>query len=154
MIEIINNYLTPTQCNSIMKLWNGPDVINTNDNIYHFLGFNLIPHLEKVIDIIPEFVDCDLYKFRIQCTDETITQVKHGHFHTNRYSFVIFLNNNFSGGELIFDEITITPTIGTMVYFTADESHRVADCIGKRFTLVGFLKNDLFKTKRIPLTLI
>ena len=151
MIKIINDYLTKEQCNSIMNLWDGANVINIDDNIYHFFGFSLMHDLEKVIDIIPKFVDCNFKKFRIQFTDETITQVKHTHVHVNRYSFVIFLNDNFSGGELIFNEITITPKIGTMVYFTGDEPHRVEDCIGKRFTLVGFLHNDLFKTKNISL---
>jgi hypothetical protein len=147
MITVLDNYISNTQCNSILNLWNTTDIISVNDNIYHFHGLNLIPHLKEVINIIPEFIKCNFKKFRIQCTDENIQQVKTTHFHINPHSFVIFLNDEYTGGELVFNELIIKPKIGTMVYFTGEESHRVEDCIGKRFTLVGFLHNDLFKSK-------
>jgi hypothetical protein len=147
MITIIDDYISKTQCNSILNLWDNTNVISIYDNIYHFNGFDLIPHLKKVIDIIPEFIKCDFKKFRIQYTDENIEQVKTTHLHINRYSFVIFLNDDYTGGELIFNELIVKPKIGTMVYFTGDEPHRVENCINKRFTLVGFLNNNLFKSK-------
>ena len=121
MIKIIDNYLTYTQCQHIINLWNDDNTMIVSDGIYHFYGFNLIPHLKKVINIIPELSKCNFKKFRIQYTDEDIIQVANTHTHLNPYSFVIFLNDNFNGGELIFNEITITPKIGTMVYFTGDE---------------------------------
>jgi len=147
MIKIIDNYITPQQCDSIINLWDDTNVMTVNDNVYHFSGVDLIPHLKKVIDIIPEIESCDFKKLRIQLIDESIVQVKTKHRHKNNYSFVIFLNNNYSGGRLIFDEISIPPKIGTMVYFTKEESHKVENCIGARFTLVGFLHNKLFETK-------
>jgi len=148
MIKILHNYITKTQCDSIINLWSDNTITNVDDGIYHFYGFNLIPHTKSVIDIIPEFQQCDFKKFRIQYTDETITQVPTTHVHINRYSFIIFLNDEFEGGELVFNEMRIKPTIGTMVYFTGDEPHRVENCIGKRFTLVGFLNNDIFQTPK------
>lgn len=151
MIKIIDNYITPQQCESIINLWDDVNVMNVNDNIYRFFGIDLIPNLKKVIDIIPEFTNCYFKKFRIQCTDETIKQIKTTHKHINPYSFVIFLNENFSGGELVFNQMAITPKTGTMVYFTKDEAHRVENCIGKRITLVGFLHYDLFKIKKTTL---
>ena len=147
MIKIIDNYITPQQCDSVINLWDDINVMHVNDNIYHFFGVDLIPYLKKVIDIIPKFERCDFKKLRIQRTDESIVQVKTKHAHKNNYSFVIFLNNNYTGGKLIFDEISITPKIGTIVYFTKEESHKVENCIGARFTLVGFLHNKLFETK-------
>ena len=53
MIKIIDNYITPQQCESIINLWDDVNVINVNDNIYRFFGIDLIPNLKKVIDIIP-----------------------------------------------------------------------------------------------------
>ena len=147
MITILNNYISNTQCNSILNLWDNTNVISIYDNIYHFHGLNLIPHLEKVTNIIPQFIKCNFKKFRIQYTDENIEQVKTTHSHINPYSFVIFLNDEYTGGELVFNELNIKPKIGTMVYFTGEEAHRVNNCCGKRFTLVGFLYNDLFKSK-------
>jgi hypothetical protein len=147
MVKIINNYLTHIQCERIINLWNDNNTINVSYGIYHFYGFDLIPYLKKVVNIIPELSKCNFKKFRIQYTDETIEQVKTTHTHINTYSFIIFLNDNFKGGELVFNELIVKPKIGTMVYFTGDEAHKVQDCIGKRFTLVGFLHNDLFKIK-------
>jgi hypothetical protein len=147
MIKIIDNYLTSIQCESITSLWDSSNVINITDDIYRFYGIDLIPHLKKVIGIIPKFKSCNFKKLRIQCTDESIIQVKTKHTHLNNYSFVIFLNSNYSGGRLIFDKIVVTPKIGSMVYFTKEESHRVENCDSARFTLVGFLHNKLFETK-------
>ena len=94
MIKIIDNYISPRQCSSIVNLWDEINVMNVNDNIYRFFGIDLIPHLKKVIEIIPKLESCDFKKLRIQRTDESIVQVKTKHKHINNYSFVIFLNNN------------------------------------------------------------
>ena len=59
MITILNNYISNTQCNSILNLWDNTNVISIYDNIYHFHGLNLIPHLEKVTNIIPQFIKCN-----------------------------------------------------------------------------------------------
>jgi len=147
MIKIIDNYLTPIQCESITSLWDSSNVINITDDIYRFYGIDLIPHLKKVTGIIPKFKSCNFKKLRIQRTDESIVQVETKHTHLNNYSFVICLNDNYSGGRLIFDKISVTPKIGSMVYFTKEEPHRVENCVSARFTLVGFLHNKLFETK-------
>ena len=56
----------------------------------------------------------------------------------------IFLNDDFKGGELIFDNITVRPQKGQLVYFTGDEVHNVNSVLeGDRYTLVSFLKSDI-----------
>lgn len=62
---------------------------------------------------------------------------------------IIYLNDDFEGDELEFEnEKIIIPKKGMMVYF-ADEKHKVYNCIGKRWCLVGFLNNDMFsKTEK------
>lgn len=145
MIKTIDDYLSNIQCNSIINMWDENCIIDiNNDNVYHYLGMCLMPHLKKINEIIPEFIKCYFKKFRIQCVDENIQQIKIPHSHINGYSFVIFLNDNFEGGELIFDNLIVKPKMGTMVYFTGNEQHRVENCVGKRWTLVGFLHNNLF----------
>lgn len=148
MIKIIENYLTSTQCQSIISLWDAGNVNSVDDNIYRFSGVDLLPHLNKVIEIVTEFQSCDFKKLRIQLVDDSTVQVETKHYHSNNYSFIIFLNDNYTGGKLIFDNESITPKVGTMVYFTKEEAHKVENCIGARFTLVGFLHNKLFETNK------
>ena len=67
--------------------------------------------------------------------DNTITRVK-----TWTRSVIIFLNEDFEGGELVYPYygISITPTIGTCVISPADENylHLVNQVIGERYALV------------------
>jgi hypothetical protein len=88
--------------------------------------------------------------FRIQMVNNDIDQSKQFHTHPNApYSFIIFLNDNYDGGEVEFgDGQKIVPSSGTMIYFTSDESHRVLNCTSDRYTLIGFLKNDMFYNKK------
>lgn len=152
MIRIVDNYLTNEQCYFIIKLWDEFNVTNVNDNVYKCFTFDLMNKLDEINEIAPKLKIADFKKFRLQYVDETIEQIKLGHIHKNYWSFVIFLNDSFSGGELVFDNnTTIIPKIGTMVYFTGDERHRVENCIGKRWTLVGFLNNGLLEIEKTNL---
>ena len=77
-----------------------------------------------------------------------MTETYHTHF--DPYSFVCFLNDNFEGGELIFNNITFQPKKNQMVYFTGDEKHLVKNVSnGYRYTLVCFLKRDLFNLTKV-----
>jgi predicted 2-oxoglutarate/Fe(II)-dependent dioxygenase YbiX len=83
-------------------------------------------------------------RLRIQHVDNQIQVVEKPHGHFLPYSFVIFLNDDFKGGELIFDNITVRPQKGQLVYFTGDEVHNVNSVLeGDRYTLVSFLKSDI-----------
>lgn len=75
-------------------------------------------------------------------TNETIDQVETPHGHSNPWSFVIFLNDNFSRGEIIFGNKVFYPTKGDMIYFSGNERHSVKNCVGNRYTLVGFMSNN------------
>ena len=41
-----------------------------------------------------------------------------------------------------------------MVYFTGDETHRVNNCVGDRYTLTGFMHNNAMNVKKISNNLI
>jgi len=147
MIEVRENWISKEGITQILQLWDESGMETMLDGIYHYYGMDLIPHLQRMEEIIPQLKGGRFVKFRIQLTDETIHQVPKTHQHQNPYSFVLFLNEGFEGGELVFNHTTIKPKVGTMVYFTGEEGHRVENTIGKRYTLVGFLKNDIFETK-------
>lgn len=74
---------------------------------------------------------------RLQKYDETLNQVTRFHAHNDIHNYVMFLNDNFEGGELEFEcGILIKPKKGSIVYFNNNERHRVLNCKGTRYTLV------------------
>jgi hypothetical protein len=151
MIKIIPNFLTVEECDAIISLWNDAKSNEVNDNIYRFKGMDLL----SIIDDLNLPTKIKIKKhytiLRLQLVDETIDQVEYYHAHTEPFSFAIFLNDDFEGGELIFlNQDAIKPTKGSMVYFTGDERHKVEKTIGKRFTLIAFLIKDILeKTNKL-----
>ena len=155
MIKVIENFLNNEQCTAILGLSNNSKI--KFESGYTFTAF--FQYFKKVnddyIDInvlknlethLPLFKNCNFKYLRLQFTDETIIQSTVFHKHLNPYSFVIYLNDEFSGGELEFENGEVVfPKKGTLVYFTQNEGHRVKNCIGRRWCLVGFLNNDMFK---------
>jgi hypothetical protein len=145
MIRFIDNFLNNEQITHVLSLWDDKVFYKVNDEIYRFKGIDLLPIIDKLN--VPEILKSrkSYNSLRIQLVDESINQVEYYHAHTEPYSFSIFLNEEFNGGELVFlDKEPIKPKKGTMVYFTGDERHRVESTFGNRFTLIGFLREDLF----------
>ena len=88
---------------------------------------------------------------RLQKYNETFTQIKDFHGHENINNYIMFLNDDFKGGELEFENgLIITPKTGSLVYFNNNERHRVHDCIGDRyvFTVLGDIELDIQFKKR------
>ncbi len=149
MIEHYPSFFNKKECSNLIDLFSTNKVNFWEDNIYTFYSVDL----KKSYTNIPKFKISDLDICRVQMVDGSIDQVKNFHLHTLPIAFVIFLNEDFKGGELIFsgknrkNEIEYRPKTGDMVYFSGNEPHRVADCIGKRYTLVGFAKNDIISNR-------
>jgi hypothetical protein len=149
MIKIIPNFLDKSDINQFMNLWDIGKSYYNQSNIYNCYRIDIINEFNK---IGTKFNKCEFEIFRIQMINNDIDQSKKFHIHPNNpYSFIIFLNDNFTGGEVEFENNQkITPTEGTMIYFTSHEAHRVLNCGNDRYTLIGFLKNDMFnKTKTL-----
>ena len=129
---------------------NNQQEITVNDSVYRFKGVNIINVFDKFnflrkIGLKSHMIS----KIRIQCVDNTIEMVNYPHKHSVPYSFVCFLNDDFSGGELEFENITFKPKTNQLIYFTGNEKHFVRNVsIGYRYTLVCFLKEDLFNMKK------
>jgi hypothetical protein len=145
MIKFIDNFLNDEQIEHLLSLWDNKPFYEVNDEIYRFKGIDLLSIIEKLN--VPNILKSrkSYNALRLQLVDESISQVEYYHAHTEPYSFAIFLNEEFIGGELVFlDKESVKPKKGTMVYFTGDERHRVAPTSGDRFTLIGFLREDIF----------
>jgi len=144
MIKVINNFLSPTECDDMVQLWNDSNKYEIKDKVYRFKNNDLLKNFTNWTKIIPKLSTIKYKRFGLQLLDETINQIEASHSDKSNYSFVIFLNDNFIGGNLIFDNGTIiVPKKGSMVYFSKEEYHRVENCIGDRFTLVAFLDSEL-----------
>jgi hypothetical protein len=83
-------------------------------------------------------------RLNIQLIDETLKVLEKHHTHITPFSFVLFLNDNFVGGELVFDDITIKPKKNMLTYFSGDLGHHVKPVkSGERYTLVGFTHSEI-----------
>jgi hypothetical protein len=138
MIKYINSFLDDWEVNYFIDLLTNSEISYHEDNVYKFYFLNLI-NLELKTKKFERF---DFNKFRIQMTNETIDQIEASHGHSNPWSFVIFLNENFSGGEIVFGNRLFFPKKGDMIYFSGNEKHSVKNCFGNRYTLVGFMSNN------------
>jgi hypothetical protein len=70
-----------------------------------------------------------------------------------RYGVVLYLNEDFEGGELIYPDlkIEIKPKKGMLVYHPGDEKHRVSKVTsGERYTLTSFIRTYKVRQKEIP----
>ena len=123
-------------------------VENQSDNLYHFDMINIIDNMQEFsfirkLNLTKSHID-SYFKIRIQNVNNQIDMVQTPHIHTPPYNFVVFLNDDFEGGELIINNLTIKPQKGQMVYFSWDEPHYVKNVsLGDRYTLVAFLNNAI-----------
>jgi hypothetical protein len=138
MIKYIPSFLTSDEINYFMDIFHNEDKKYYGDEYYKFYFVDLMGRELEV----KKFSNFSFKKFRVQMVDDSINQVEIPHLHHNPWSFIVFLNEDFTGGELIFDNNEFTPKVGDMVYFSGEEYHRVNNCVGKRYTLIGFMMNN------------
>jgi hypothetical protein len=138
MIKYIPSFLNTEEIKYFIELFNNKKATYIDDEIYKFYYVDLINHKLE----IEKFSNFNFKKFRVQMLNETIKQVELPHGHLNPWSFIIFLNENFIGGEIYFGKNIFFPKKGDMIYFSGNELHNVNNCIGDRYTLVGFMLNN------------
>lgn len=147
MIKSHRNFIKNDECEELISFFKSNKELILpvlNDNLYHYNGIDILS-MKNNFAFTKRFLKEDVVdRLRIQHVDNQIKVVEKPHGHFLPYSFVIFLNDDFKGGELIFDNITIRPQKGQLVYFTGDETHSVNSVLeGDRYTLVSFLKSDI-----------
>lgn len=137
MIIIQDNFLTDFELNYLINLWDSKKAHFSPQGI-HFYSINLLENKADLSCIHNgAFSKVNFEKIRLQKYDSSFKQIEEFHGHEDIHNYIIFLNDNFRGGDLIFDKgISIVPTAGTLVYFNNNENHKVLDCIGDRYTLI------------------
>lgn len=147
MIKAYRNFITDKECDELISFFqSNKDLILPilNDNLYHYNGIDILNKIGEFSFTKRVLKYDNISTLRIQHVNNQINVVEKPHGHLLPYSFVIFLNDTFEGGELIFDNISIRPKKGQLAYFTGDETHCINSVIsGDRYTLVSFLTSDL-----------
>lgn len=135
---------------------------------YKFELINLTESISK-LDFNFMFDSNSYKKLLIQGLDEThkdAPKYDKYHNHINEWTSVIYLNDNYEGGEIEFKNGTIIkPSAGDMIYFSENEFHRVLVPynfknkiyktndnqyeITKRISLVSFLNKDVMGTDSV-----
>jgi hypothetical protein len=140
MILFDELFLNEDEIKYLTGLWDNSKVEFSNTAI-HFYYIDFVKHSININPIHKsKFSNIEFEQIRLQKYDDSFTQVTTYHGHRNYHNYILFLNDNFDGGELEFQNgLTIKPKKGGMVYFNNNEMHRVLPCKGDRFvfTLLG-----------------
>ena len=141
MIKNVPSFLTNEETEYFINIFKNGVKQYFGDQYYKFYFVDLMD-VEIEVRKLDRFV---FKKFRVQMVNETIQQIEEPHTHLNSWSFIVFLNDDFEGGEIFFGEEAYPPKKGDMIYFSGEEYHRVNDCVGDRYTLIGFMLNNPFE---------
>lgn len=155
MILYQENFFKETEINHIVSLWNKNESL-FSDYVISFYYIDFMSNNSDLSSIQNGIFDRKkFHKMRLQKYDESYKQIDEFHGHENIHNYIVFLNDNFIGGELEFENgLLVRPKKGSLVYFNNDEKHRVLDCIGDRyiFTALGDKEIDIqYKVRKKPL---
>jgi len=145
MIKIIPNFLSNNQVQEILNRFSDIPSRDIIDNTYNFSGINLLPFKEEVFKIIPKLRNSTYSVLRLQRINKDIPVAESFHVDEFPFSFVIFLNTLQKEGLLQIENTTISPRKGTLVTIDGKTLHKVSQSYKDRWTLVGFLSQDLFQ---------
>lgn len=92
----------------------------------------------------PQFLRYEKGDFFVRHQDGNTKQLDFDHLRVRRISIVVFLNDDFNGGELKFSDTTtfdLFGETGTLVAFRADVFHEVCPVAsGERFTMITWFR--------------
>lgn len=162
------NIISEEDINTILQFWFDNEHLHVvhDDFRYNAIVLNLMG-IMKNLNIDYKF-DEKMYEDSLILSLEELNVEKglthydnNHHFHKNNWTYVLYINDNFDGGEIEFkDGERIKPQRGDMIGFDESEAHRVIRPynfkpytfnhngiekeITRRFSLVGFMKQNVF----------
>jgi predicted 2-oxoglutarate/Fe(II)-dependent dioxygenase YbiX len=140
MIQIFQNTITEEEIDEFMQFYQQhqeEEVVK----IDHIFSFKSISILERIQDFkfLRRLRYTNFHKLRIQSIDPEVPVILEPHRHGIPFSFIVFLNDDFEGGEFLIDNLICKPKKGQVIFFSGDEPHFVNPVTkGARFTLVAF----------------
>jgi D-mannonate dehydratase len=157
---IIKNFLTEEECRILLDeaqtsdKWK-PQNKDTGIFILSSINHNILINIYKrVSELFEKPLHTQMIRM-IHKTDKDSFWEEHSDNsggNNIKYGVVIYLNDNFEGGQLVYPEsnYTIKPERGMLVYHAGDKIHGVSKVeSGIRYTLTSFIrgKNDIDITK-------
>ena len=134
-----DNFLQKEHCDYLIKVFNKSNPLAYRDTfIINYVDQNV---LDKVCHVFNKYNlenpdNMELVKWPTNSKMDLHYDVG------DRFAFIIYLNDNFKGGETIIDGVTITPKIGRLVLFSNSVyKHEVKKITnGTRYTLITWYK--------------
>jgi len=139
MIEIYNNFISDTECDELLKYYNNniEREWSTINGIYSFKSVDIENYNE--LSLSKKLKINSPKAIRIQKVDNTFKTTPNTHRHKKVWTYLIFLSDNFEGGNLIIENMNITPRKNQLIIFAAHLQHRVENVLsGDRYTFICF----------------
>jgi len=144
MIEIYNDFLSNDESSELIEYYTSNldrEIINTN-NVYTFNGIDILNYDNLLIS-----KKLDLNKAttrRVQLINKSIITTQKFHRHTINWTYLIFLNDDYVGGELVIDNFTVSPRKNQLIIFSGKLKHKVNQVsFGNRYTFVSFIDDKV-----------
>lgn len=150
---IIKGFLTEEECNAFLSEVEGnpdwkPQSKDTGIYILKSRNHKLLVNIYKrVSELFESTLHAQIIRL-IHKTDKASIWARHSDNAGGseiKYGVVIYLNDNFEGGELYYPSLglTIKPEKGMLVYHPGDEDHEVLKVVaGERYTLTSFIRSQ------------
>ena len=157
---IIYNFLSNEECDSLIeeakfsKKWKPQ---NEGTGIFILKSENhklLIDIYKRISNIFDKSLHTQMIRM-IHKTDSSSFWSEHSDNSGGdeiKYGVVLYLNEDFEGGELIYPDldIQIKPQKGMLIYHPGDEKHSVSKVIsGNRYTLTSFIRKNKDRQKEV-----
>lgn len=141
MIKIYDNFVTDDESNELIEYYNSNihNEIYTKSKIYTFKSVGVSEQNYSKFKISKKIKLIQTQLIRIQLINNSIKTNEYMHSHTSYWTYLVFLNDNFEGGELVLEDKIITPVKNQMIIFSGKLKHKVNNVVnGNRYTLISF----------------
>jgi hypothetical protein len=152
MIQIFTDYILENETKEFIEFCeNNINKLTHKESNYWYKGIDILPNIEEFSFLKRiNLKKASPQILRIHRLDENTKFSEASHLDGGKSgTLTIFLNDEFTGGELCFNNCIITPKKNQVLYFTPEERHSVKTVTsGIRYTLICFMDEPLSFIKK------
>jgi hypothetical protein len=152
MIQIFTDYILESETKEFIEFCeNNINKLTHKESNYWYKGIDILPNIEEFSFLKRINLKKASPKIlRIHRLDEHTIFSEKPHIDSGKAgTLTIFLNDEFTGGELCFNNSIITPKKNQVLYFTPEEKHSVKMVTkGIRYTLICFMDEPISFIKK------